>query len=355
MPSNLEIRFAKLFFTQSARARIYKKLNRFLTNTITLPKALDILWDHASDDGKKPKDSQAIIIDQWRRQVAEGRRLGHAMKGWVPEADRLIIEGGEEAGELPLAIEKAMSISASSGKIKTTIIKGLAYPAFIMCGAVGLLILILKQVIPAFDSILPSEQWTGIGAQMAVVASLVDSFLILFLALAIGITTATVWSLPRWTGNLRVKFDRFPPWSLYRLVLGSGFLLTLGGMLRAGISQNAALDMLRRDASPWYRERITAASKWLNEGFNLGEALQKAGHNFPDKESVKDLRAFAELKKFDEELEKLGAEWLEESVAKVESQTGVLRNLSFVVLAGVLIWIYYGIYSLQHQIAQALN
>ena len=40
-------------------------------------------------------------------------------------------------------------------------------------------------------------------------------------------------SLPRWTGPLRVKFDKFLPWSIYKLYNGTGFLIALKGFVAA--------------------------------------------------------------------------------------------------------------------------
>lgn len=355
MLENLELKFAKFQFGAKKRNRVYRKLNRFLNNGVPMTRALDILWSHASGDGRKPKEGLAVIIDHWRRQVAEGRKLGQAIKGWVPESDRLVIEGGEEAGNLTVAIEKAMAINESAGKIKMTLVKGLTYPIILFGAAIGLLVLIVRQVVPAFDSVLPKEQWEGIGAQMAFVGSLIDNYLYFGLATIAGLIAASVWSLPRWTGPWRAKFDKFPPWSLYRLVLGSGFMLTVSGMIKAGIPLPTVLTMLGRDANPWYKERIGTTLRWVKEGFNLGEALHKTGHNFPDKESVMDLRAYAGLNKFDEALEKLGTEWLEESVERIEVQTGLLRNIAFMALGLTVIWIYAGILSLQQQIATAIQ
>lgn len=355
MLDNLELKFAKWQFTGKKRNRIYRKLNRFLGNGVPLPRALDILWGHASDDGRKPKEAQAVIIDQWRRQVAEGRKFGHAIKGWVPDSDRLVIEGGEAAGNLTVAIEKAMAINESASKIKMTVLKGLTYPVMLVVAALSLLILIVRQVVPAFDAVLPRDQWEGVGAQMAFVAGLIDSYLYIGLGLTAAVIAVISFTLPRWTSGLRVRFDKYPPWSIYRLVLGSGFMLTVAGMIKAGIPLPTVLSMLGRDAQPWYRQRLIQTLKWVEEGFNLGEALHKTGYEFPDKESVQDLRAYAGLNKFDEALEKLGTEWLSESVEKIEIQTAALKNVGFLLLGGTFIWIYGGIFSLQQQISSTLQ
>lgn len=355
MFNDIELKFAKFQFSGKKRKRVYQKLMRFLASGVPLPRALDILWSHASLDGRKPKESQALIIDKWRRQVAEGKKFGQAIKGWVPESDHLVIEGGEAAGNLTVAIEKAIAINESSNKIKTTVIQGLAYPVMLVAAAVGLLILIVNSVVPAFSAVLPKDQWTGLGAQLAFVADLVDNYLYIFLGLLFISIGVISWSMPRWTGRFRVKFDRFPPWSIYRLVLGSGFMLTVSGMIKAGIPLPSVLALLARDASPWYRQRVTQTLRWVNEGFNLGEALHRTGYEFPDTESVTDLRAYAGLNKFDEALEKLGTEWLNESVQKIELQTGVLRNLGFFMLGFTFMWIYGGIFSLQQQITSSLH
>lgn len=351
----LELKFAKWQFTGKKRNRVYRKLTRFLGNGVPLPKALDILWGHASDDGRKPKEAQAVIIDSWRRQVAEGRKLGQAIKGWVPDSDRLVIEGGETAGNLTVAIDKAVSINESAGKIKMTLAKGLTYPVILMFASVALLVMIVRQVVPAFDAVLPRDQWEGVGAQMASVAFFIDNYLTYGIAGLISIVLLIIGTMSRWTGPIRTRFDKYAPWSIYRLTLGAGFMLTVSGMIRAGIPLPTALGMLGRDAQPWYRQRVLDTLKWVDEGFNLGEALHKTGYQFPDKESVQDLRAYAGLNKFDEALEKLGTEWLTESVEKIEIQTGFLKNLSFLFLGGTFIWIYGGIFSLQQQIVTTLQ
>ena len=355
MASNLELKFATWQFNGKKRKRIYNKLTRFLANGVALPKALDNLWVHASDDGKKPKNDVALIIDQWRRKVAEGKKFGQAISGYVPESDRLVIEGGESAGELVIAIEKAVAINESSGKIRNTVIQGLAYPVMLVMAALALLVLIVRQVVPAFDAVLPREEWQGVGAQMAVVADFIDGYLYYGLASLFIVFFAIMFSLPRWVGSGRVWADKIPPWSIYRLVLGSGFMLTLSGMMRAGIAMPTALSMLAKGSSPWYKQRISHTLHWTNEGLNLGNALKRTGYGFPDEESIMDLRAYADLNNFDEALEKLAVEWLTESVEKIEMQTAVLKNLGLFLLGGTFIWIYSGIFSLQQQISSALQ
>jgi len=354
MFDDLELKFVKLQFGAKERLRIYRKLVRFLGNSMSLAQALDIMYQHASDDYKKPKAPTAVVIDHWRREVKNGKTFGRAIQGWVPESDRIVIEGGDTHGKLAVAIEKAILISESGRKIKMTLAGGLAYPAVLVAVAIGFLVMFGLSVVPAFEEIMPREKWTGVGAQMAAMSDFVRFYLIWTLGAVGLLIAASVYSLPRWTGPLRAKFDSAPPWSIYRLIVGSGFILTVSGMIKAGIPIPGILRTLQRDAAPWYLERLRKTLDNVNNGFNLGEALHRTGLNFPDKESVQDLRAYASLNKFDETLEKMGTEWLEESVTKIGAQTAVFRNIAFILLGGVFMWIAAGIFSLQEQIQNNL-
>lgn len=344
----------RLQFGTKQRMRTYRKLIRFLGNSVPLAPALDIMYQHASQDGKKPKAVQARILDAWRRQVRNGKPFGQAIQGWVPDGDRIIIEGGEASGKLDVALSKAVLVSEQSKAIKGTLIAGLAYPILLLVVAVAFLALFGTQVVPSFDNILPRERWTGVGGQMATMSDFVNNWLAIVCVVFGVMVFLSVWSMPRLTGKFRVRLDRIPPWSIYRLVIGSGFLLTVSGMVKSGLPIPTILRMLARDAQPWYAERIGRTLFFVNNGFNLGEALHKTGHGFPDQEAVQDLRAYASLNKFDETLEQLGKEWLEDSVESIKAQTGILRTVSFIVLGVTFGWIAAGIFSLQDQISRGL-
>jgi|HigsolmetaAR203D_1030402.scaffolds.fasta_scaffold00286_26 Type II secretory pathway, component PulF len=354
MLGDLNRRFIRMQFGKKARIRVYRKIARFIANSMTLTQALETLYDHASEGGKKPTRTQAIVINEWLREVRNGKPFGRAIQGWVPESDRLVIEGGDAHGKLGIALENAIMISEASGRIRSAIIAGMAYPILIICALINFLWTFANDVIPAFEQTIPVTQWTGVAYQMAVMAEYIRNHLGHTIIAIIALLVLAFWSMPRWTGKLRVHFDRFPPWSLYRLVIGSGFLLSVAGMVKAGLPIPEILRKLQRDAAPWYLERLRATLRHVENGNNLGESLHMSGFDFPDRETVYDLRAYASLNKFDETLERLGVEWLEESVAKVNAQMAVFRNLSILLLGGVVGWLFMGIFTLQQMITSSM-
>lgn len=351
---SLEEKFIRLQFTGRKRLAIYRKLIRFLHNGVQLTQALEILWNHETDDGKKPKKPAALALDAWLKAVDNGLSFGRAIKGWVPEKDRRVIEAGEEAGKLELALENAIFIVENERRIKSTLIGGLIYPVLLVFVVIGFLMLFGLKVVPAFEEILPRSRWTGAGAQMAVMSDFVNYWLFPCL-FAFGVLIGVVfWSLPRWTGSMRVRLDRWPPWSLYRLTSGAGFMLTVSAMVRAGVPVPRVLRAMMRDASPWFAERMQRTLHFVNDGSNLGEALWKTKFNFPDRETVQDLRAYAALEGFSDVLEKLGREWIDQAVEKIKAQTDLMRNVGIMLVGVTIAWLASGIFSLQQQITSGL-
>jgi type II secretory pathway component PulF len=355
MASKIEEKFVKFQFSSRMRLSTYRKLMKFLANGVPLAQALDIMYGFASEDGKKPKKTQAVVLDAWRKNVRNGLSFARAIDGWVPDKDRTVIDAGESAGSLDMAIENAIFIHEGGKKIRGAIVAGLAYPFFLVAIAIGFMAMFGIQVVPAFEEVLPRDNWTGTGASMALLSDFVNNYLLLTLAGFAALITIIVLSLPRWTGRTRVFFDSIPPYSIYRLSAGAGFLLSVSSMVKAGIPIPQALRILQNGSKPWFKEKISVTLGYVNNGQNLGEALYKTKFNFPDKETVNDLRAYASLDGFDDTLEKLGVEWMEESVDKIKSQASVLKNMSFILLGGVFMWIASGIFALQQQIADAAS
>ena len=265
-----------------------------------------------------------------------------------------MIEGGEKAGNLIKGIKHSLTLSQSVKEIKKAILNGLTYPLFLFAGIIGFLLLFGYQVIPEFEAILPRQRWSGAGAQMALLSDFVRNWLVVAIFFLVFLIGVCIYSLPRWTGAIRVKFDRIPPWSLYRLIVGSGFLLTVSSMLQAGMTIMNVLTVLQQNANPYYHERLNQITQHLKNGHNFGQALYLTGHGFPDHETVQDIRAYANLNRFNETLDQMGKEWLTDSVQKIQKQSSVFKNVSIVIAGLVFMWVAFGIFSLQQLITSSV-
>jgi len=346
---------ARMAFNGRQRARVYGKLAGYLRNSMPLSEALDTLHRSATRDGRHPNDPVAYVLREWRAGVMNGRSLARSAGDWISESDRVVLEAGEKSGNLEIALENALYIGSATKRIRSAVIGGLAYPFALIAIAVGLCLLFGLQVIPAFKEIIPEEKWEGGAALLIYVSRFADTYALPTVVVFVAASVALWWSMPRWVGPVRARLDKFPPWSVYRLVQGAGFMLSVSSLLRAGAAVPEILSIMARGATPWYEERIVGAMRYVANGKNLGEALHLAGHDFPDDETVQDLRDYARMDKFDEVLEKLGREWVETSVVRIQGQMSILKQIGIVVAGGAIAVIASGLMSLQGQLNTAVS
>ncbi|MGZ3240396.1 MAG: type II secretion system F family protein, partial [Burkholderiaceae bacterium] len=183
------------------------------------------------------------------------------------------------------------------------------------------------------------------------ISLLVQHWMLYVVAALIAIIIGILMSMPIWRGNTRVFFDGFAPYSIYRLIVGSGFLMAFSALQFAGITVEKSLIRLSNLSEPWLRERLDGALLGVKSGLNCGEALRNAGYNFPSKEVVDDLCVYAEYKGFAEALKILADEWMNEGVEAITIQMKVFNGFAIISLAVVIGWLITGFFGIQHEIA----
>lgn len=341
--------FEKMQFGAKARGKIWQKLAVCLKAGVTTGEALNMIWTHTSDDGRKPNHPVAKIISYWRQEIADGQTLGDAIRPWVPEGEQIIIAAGEQSN-LVQAIDDLLKIQQAKKTISSTIIAGLIYPIILCFAGCGFLIMFSVRIVPQFTEVLPREKWSGTPVIMAGAGDFFTHYLIVILLAIVGICVGVSISLPKWTGRFRVYADKIPPWSLYRLYSGSSFMLIMSSMLSAGASPLKIIDTMRKNASPWFDERLSSTERYLRGGSNVGDALYNTGFDYPDKETVRDLRSYAGQADFAAILRRLGDLWIDESMGKVKAQTMIMKNVAMLFAAMVIIGFLLSIFSLEMQI-----
>lgn len=340
-----------LQFNSSQRLRIYRKLAGLIRNNVSRTEALDRLWEHASDDGRRPNDGIAIILNEWRRAERNGEAaFCQAVQKWVPANEYALIHSGIVSGRIEQALENVVLITEGSLKLKRTVYSQLGYPVVLIIGATGLLWYIAHMLVPLFAKPGMEQQWTGTAGLLIAASVAVRDWALVFLTGFLLLLIALIVSLPRWTGPRRVLADRFFPFSLYRVFHGSSFLLAFSAMLAAGEQQHVILRTMQRTANPWLRERLRQTQFFIAQGVtNIGDALHRTKMGFPDKELIGDLRTYAALPNFDDILDSLAHEWLEEGIRKVTAQTNYLKYAAVVFVALVILVGYLGFYDIIRQ------
>ena len=350
--SELELRLAKLAFTASQRLRTWQMMAVMLQNKIGIDQILTELYDRASDGGNKPKDTLAMIYAEWRNIILNGGRFADAINGWVPTLERMVIMSGEQSGNLPRALESVIEIVETNRQVQSAVIGGLFYPAILITATVGYLLLFGIKVIPEFTRILDVSKWGPLAKSLHTLSTLTIEYGLISIVAIVALATSITVTMPIFTGSIRIKLDKIPPWSLYRLVVGSGFLFALSALLNGGMRINDALVSIKGTGTPYLNERIQAYLYGIHGGMNAGDAMKNAGFDFPSKEIVADLGIYSKYSgDFGDALDRVGKQWMRMGLKTIQAQMKVLNGIAIAFMAVVLMWIVAGFFAIQQEIA----
>ena len=355
--SALEAGFAQWWFRHmegGARRRIWLKLAKLIANNVPILQALESL--HARRKATHgTSDARVIALKTWIDGMKNGKRLSQMLNGWAGPVERMLIAAGEASGTMEASLQAATRVMDARREINGAVLKGLTYPFVLVCVAFGVLYLFGFKVVPEFTKVVSADRFHGMAAVLIQLSNFARNWLYVTGSVLITLLIAFIVSLPRWDGRARVLMDRYPPYSIYRIVQGSTWLIGLAAMLEAGMRLEAALKQLGDMADTWLANRIDAAIRGMRAGWQLGDALNRSGYEFPDREIIDDLGVYSGLSGFDEALSILGREWLTESVEQIKGRMAVvfaMAVLSVGLLVGSMVG---GMMSMQVQMAQAIQ
>ena len=353
---SIEVYYAKIICNHSnaARLKIYRKLASLLRNRFSLMDALDMLHDGLTNGGKKKGEPMAVAMASWGHALQNGVPFSDALKGWAPDRERLMLSVGD-VSNLENALLNLIKVSEGSTKMIRPIVSAISYPSFLFMMSVLILWAIGVYMVPPMLEAVPGIRWVGTAKSLVSLSAWIQkNWLIAFAVFPI--TALIIYStIGIWTGKIRAKFDNLPPWSLYKIFVGITWLLALSALVKSGVPVSVAMNSLKRDASRYLIERIDGALEYIKNGDNLGQAMDKAGFQFPDKEIIADLKIYAELDNFEEALESLANNWLEESAYMIEQRAGILNMLAILAVAAIIAWAVFGVFDMQDQITSAMG
>lgn len=354
--NKVEEYYAKMIlqFSNKTRLKLYRKIASLMKNRFSLMDALDMLHDGASNGGKNPSEPLAIAIASWGRSLNNGMTFSDALKGWAPDRERLMLSVGD-VSDLESALMNLIKVTEGSTKMIRPIVGAITYPAFLTMMSVLIIYAIGVYMVPPMIDAAPTVVWRGMARDLVDLSAWIkDNWLIAFASLPV--TMAVIYfTIGIWTGKVRAFFDNIPPWSLYKVFTGISWLLALSALVKGGTPVSTALRALRCDASRYLKERIDKTLVYVNNGDNLGQALAKTGLDFPDREIIGDLKIYSELDNFEEALDKLANDWLEESVYMIEEKAGVLNMAALLSIGGVIAWAVMGTFEMQDQITSSMG
>lgn len=357
--SDIEAKYARFAFRMDAggRRRLWAKLTKLIGNNVQLVAAMEELRDRRIAAGEK-SHPQTYALSAWLTAMRNGKSLATAIRGWASDEEVMLISAGEAGGSLEQSLKAAGITMAARNRIRGAIVSGLAYPVFLSVIAFAVLYLFGYKIVPAFQASLPptaAASWHGLAAAMVAISVFAKHWLWMVAILVLALTATFALSLRRFDGPLRIWLDQYPPYSIYRILLGSTWLISIAALVEAGLRIETAMQQLADTASPWLRRRLRAAIAGMRSGRNLGEALAQAGDCFPDREIIQDMAVYARLSGFDVALATLGNEWLTESVERISSMMKVIFGVAILSVGALLAFMVGGMMNMELQLSQIMQ
>ncbi|MBV2236077.1 MAG: type II secretion system F family protein [Sterolibacterium sp.] len=354
---NLEASFGKFWFKHvdhATRRRLWLKLAKLIGNGVQILQAIDSIKDRRIAAGGKG-EPETIALEAWSTAMRNGERLSKALEPWVTTEEMMLISAGEQSGTLETALLSSARVMEARRRITSAVYAGLAYPFFLVLMAIGVLFLFGFKIVPAFTSVLQGAEWHGLAKLMIIISNLAHDWLWLILPLIAALVVVFFMTLPRFDGPLRIKLDRYPPYSIYRVMQGSTWLIALSAMVEAGLRIEVALEQLAQNAGPWLQRRITTCLAGMRSGHNMGDALVRAGHEFPDREIIEDLGVYSSLSGFEEALSMLGREWLDESITQIESRMKIIFGVALLSVGLLIAFLVSGMIAMELQMSEVMQ
>lgn len=351
-----ELKFAKYFFLKNngGRRKLWLKVAKLLGNGVPILMAIDSIRKRRLEAGRKG-DPITVALGHWIKSIESGGRFSDAINGWVSTEEVMIISAGEQSGKIEQALDSCCKFMVARKEINGAVVGGLLYPAVLIVMAIGVMMMFSYKIIPAFTDVAPNAKWTGQAALMVDIANWTRDWIIAVVAAMGLMISAFFWSLPRFDGPVRIRLDRYAPYSIYRIMQGSSWLISFSALIEAGTRMEDALQQIARYASPWMKNRMQAILRGMRSGYSLGDALAKTRNGFPDLEIIDDLGVYANQSGFDVALAMLGREWIEESVKVIKERMKVVFGFAIMFMGSVIAFMVSGLFAMQVQMSNAMK
>lgn len=336
LPDPMRAKLINSWFNGKRRRAFYMKVAELNANGVTP----DILFASfvARAKKKNPASPETWLYEQMQSRFNTSGTFTKTIAPYVPDIDLILIAAGEAEGNIAKTLRAAADLNEKGAKMKGLIRKAVSYPVFLFLVLVAAICWFGMSLFPTFADFYEVSLWPPLSRSVYAFSRFVLDYYWLILTIFAAAIVAIAWSFRNLTGSIRIRLDKIPPWSLYRLSQGGAWLLSVTSMVEAGISNAKALETIQENVkgNRWLKERTEAVRINLSQkSRNMGEALSTK-FMFPDEELCWDLLDYAKTGNFNEIFERIGKEWVEVGVANVEEQSKKLNNFA---LALVLVCI----------------
>ena len=283
------------------------------------------------------------IFSALRARVLEGHTLASSLKLFpsaFPPLYRATVGAGEQSGYLAEVLERLADYTENRQMNAQKVSTAFAYPALLTVVAIGIVVALLKFVVPNVISVF--QTFEGDLPQLTVILIASSDFIeahgltLLLLLIGFGFAIFYLFKIPAWKIRFHKLMLRLP--LIGRLVRGINtehFARTLSILASSGVP---ILDAMRIAGEVVtnipMRMAVDAATIKVREGMAINKALQQSGY-FPP--MVTYLIASGEGSgQLDKMLERAAIQQERETQSRISKMVGLMEPLLILVMGGII-------------------
>ena len=247
---------------------------------LPLDQALGVLINQPGAQGSATRG----LLERIRERVKAGQPLSSAMGEEDGQFSALyigLVRAGEAGGALEETLGQLTDYLERSQALRGEVINALIYPAFLVVGVLGSLVLLLSYVVPQFVPI-----FRDLGVPVPLITEVIlnlGQFFSRYGLLLLGGLAFAAWLLPAALRNpaRRVRWDRrligLPVLGpLLQRLEAARLARTLGTLLHNGVALLGALAIARQACSNRaLQAQLAGATEEVKEGGSLAYALSR--------------------------------------------------------------------------------
>ncbi len=284
-----------------------------------------------------------IVAKAISTSLFKGQGLAEGMQAWFSHPVVEVIRVGEASGTLTQTLRAAADTYKDYSSTLSAFLASTLYPLTVMVLALIMTVFIKNSVLTGFVQMKPLAEWPTVGQNLYRIGTWVEGGWWLMIITVILLTIIINNVLKNVTGHMRSWIDDIPLLSIYRSLLASRFMETLGVLLANGVVLKQALSTMQYEATPYLSWHLLQMEYHLSGGQeNIAEVLNT---NLISHADLVRLRVVARGKGFEQALLSLGRQARVRTVQQIERTGRFIGALLLILGAVIAMTIVFGIYT----------
>lgn len=298
------------------------------------------------DKKKSGNYAKLRMHKRWLNELKQGKPFGQILKKYVPPIEAMIIYSCETSGILSMGFAMATDIASMQQEFMGLLKSSIAAAVFNFVAALSLLTFFCKRIMPSIGGFIPVASRTSTTVFWLQISNDYEKWFPIMILMIVAVIVGVALLTHFYVGAGRKYLDRFPPFSVYRLVVGCSFLYSVNSLSNGGIQHAKSLEITEKFASPYLKYRIQRILSYMNHGQSLGEAIMSINLDFPDRDFIDHLELYSSQGVLDEMFEQVVLDMRTEGAESIAKQGAMIKYTGLVLNSILLLFLAMGFFGM---------